>query len=480
MANNTNGRSQSNLTMVYFDHSFEITLLEERDQPKLTMAFIDHDLDAPSLVEHIQSHIEVELGVASHQNGNPSADSPSFDVIASSNPPTNSQITKYTNDFRQQMPSTATNDLDCGAETGVSDGNPSDPDKSIRDDGNFSEGGDSSEDVNLGEDADSSDSPGTRPSLFCLPIEIRTMIWKLALPGRRVFQARAWYCPVSFSNIHTLPPPIKSLSSDANRWVFRVTPWYMGHAHEVPIILKICHESRNFALQHGGFAFRNDFYSEAGLWWNPDLDALFFDYDWRIGMDTWALQGLSGLENVKHISIHSDQAAYLCYEIGYRDGAPWGRSRRRKQDVLALQLSFRESVDMPHYIPEFFPCFKSLSIRFMDLQETVTRWALTNVPPTEGANEWYEECCTITLSLGEDIGTAYEKLARYRELCNIDLAMGIPRRIEVDEDFEDADIHVRFGPVYALRHGVDIGNIRPASWMGIGFDMCRADDPECL
>lgn len=459
------------------------------------MVFIDHDLDAPSSVEHIQSHSEVDLGVSIHNNGNPLADSPFFDAIVSNDPPISSQITEHADDFEQQMPSTTVNDLDPEAAADDSDGNLSDLGNSASDDGDLGEGGNSSDDVDSGEDADSSDISGTRPSLFCLPFEIRFKIWKLVLPGRRVFRARARYGLVP-RTWHTWPleaPRIKLLSPDASRWIFRVARFEdegdgLVHAGIVlPKILEICHESRNFALQHGGFAFVNSSYSEPGIWWNPELDVLFFNHDWDFDKDTWALQGLCGLKLIRNIAIHSDQAKYVCYNIGYRDDAEWAIRfcpRRREDDVLALKLFFRESGNAPHYIPEFFPCFKSLIIRFLDLHKTVTRHkhnigALSWWDSVYTSFHWHEaeDCCTVTLNVGEDIRKARKELARYRKLCMTYKEERNPRGSAVNNSVEWSEI-IRDGPVYALKDGVAINNI--SSWNGIGFEMCRDDDEECL
>lgn len=368
-------------------------------------------------------------------------------------------------------------------------------------------------DDDVRENVASSDIPETGPGLLDLPFEIRSMIWKLLLPGRRVFQARAMYglAPTVNGDETTKTPRIKSLSPDASRWMFRVSDFNQGtneysvvyRGIVIPILLKICRDSRNFALQHGGFAFGNRAYSEPGMWWNPELDVLFFNYDWNLGKDTWALCGLSGLEHVRNIAIHSEQAMYICYDIGYGQNAPYW-SRKQRDDVAALRFSFKESSQVPHYIPEFFDCLKSLIIRFEDLHPPALEifrrcHAFPRFPRPfyshEGKlvpefwwnvhklwghpNGWHEaqDCCTITFNMGEDIKTACKKLARYRGMCYA--VVDKPRRTIANPEFDARDngSRLRKGPIYALKIGVS----HILGWQrGIDFMMCGRNNPRCV
>lgn len=133
-------------------------------------------------------------------------------------------------------------------------------------------------------------------SLFRLPPELRLMIWKLLLPGRRVFKAR--------SSGASMDPR----RSDDRRFVF-------GFDSKVsqPILSQICAESRQFLLDcgHGQFIFGLE--GEAGLWWGPD-DVLLFDQEWCLGWSTPSLEGLKGLERVRNIALDPIQALHIYYE----------------------------------------------------------------------------------------------------------------------------------------------------------------------
>lgn len=133
-------------------------------------------------------------------------------------------------------------------------------------------------------------------SLFRLPPELRLMIWKLLLPGRRVIKARS-------SGAHMDPR-----RSDDRRFVF-------GFDSKVsqPILSQICAESRQCLLDYGHGQFIFGLEGETGLWWGPE-DVLLFDEDWCSGWSTPSLEGLKGLDCVKNIALDSVQARYIYYE----------------------------------------------------------------------------------------------------------------------------------------------------------------------
>lgn len=121
------------------------------------------------------------------------------------------------------------------------------------------------------------------------------MIWKLLLPGRRVFKAR--------SSGASMDPR----RSDDRRFVF-------GFDSKVsqPILSQICAESRQCLLDHGHGHFIFGLEGETGLWWGPE-DVLLFDHEWCVGWSTPSLEGLRGLERVKNIALDPMQARYIYY-----------------------------------------------------------------------------------------------------------------------------------------------------------------------
>ncbi|KAI7779011.1 hypothetical protein LA080_001441 [Diaporthe eres] len=133
-------------------------------------------------------------------------------------------------------------------------------------------------------------------SLFHLPPELRLVIWKFLLPGRRVIKARSFGA--------RLDPRRR----DDRRFVFGFDSKFSQ-----PILSQICAESRQFLLNfgHGQFIFGLE--GETGLWWGPE-DLLLFDQDWCIGWSTPSLEGLKGLDCVKNIALDSTQALYIYYE----------------------------------------------------------------------------------------------------------------------------------------------------------------------
>lgn len=122
------------------------------------------------------------------------------------------------------------------------------------------------------------------------------MIWKLLLPGRRVFKARS-------SGAHMDPR-----RSDDRRFVF-------GFDSKVsqPVLSQICAESRQCLLDYGHGQFIFGLEGETGLWWGPE-DVLLFAQDWCLGWSTPSLDGLKGLDRVKNIALDSIQALRIYYE----------------------------------------------------------------------------------------------------------------------------------------------------------------------
>lgn len=77
--------------------------------------------------------------------------------------------------------------------------------------------------------------------VFCLPLEVRLMIWRLLLPGRRIFEAK---CRFGFPR-------------NAHHHERGVRYWHLGFRQPVsqPVLTQICRESRALALTHGAIIF---------------------------------------------------------------------------------------------------------------------------------------------------------------------------------------------------------------------------------
>lgn len=56
-------------------------------------------------------------------------------------------------------------------------------------------------------------------------------------------------------------------------------------------------------LENGDFIFSKD-PTEPGLWWNANINTLFFNYKWDLRFNSNALEGLQGLDKVKSVIIN--------------------------------------------------------------------------------------------------------------------------------------------------------------------------------
>lgn len=435
-------------------------------QPKLTMVFIEHSLDSSQPEGEEQA---IAPCAATKTTSHNTTCSP-FSYAAESQNSSDSSIglqARDTIDQTEEHVSSTTDNLGPAASVSGDVETRSEP----RGGGSLSDDGRSTRDS-------TSENRETRTSLFRLPIEIRLMIWKLCLPGQRVFRATVRYgFPLDETN---KAPAIRS-SSDPGRWFFRVRA-IQGSPNLK--ILQICSESRDVALQHGKFAFGNDSYEETGMWWNSELDILFFDHDWSLGRDTWGLRDLSGLKYVKNVAVDADQATYIFFEIAYN--GPWFNIERSQRDVLGIALSFREASHTPHYIPEFFTNLAALSIHFKRLHAQIIgdSWRFEAPEIYFDPNRpryWHEDerCCTITFRIGAAVSEARKKLARYRRLCMkyYRLCNGMYRQSPLEMDFEWSDA-IRYGPFYSIKQGICKDEIKFDC--GVCFEMCCDDDDKCL
>lgn len=324
---------------------------------------------------------------------------------------------------------------------------------------------------------DSSDtSPGSaggaviqnQQGLFRLPPELRLIIWELLLPGKRLLRARARY-----GRDRTSQPDDGSSKTKGHqgRWFLRVYNWEMDDDEclfsqlRTPIVLKICQESRKFALQHGSFIFGQcDKNRETGTWWNSELDVLGFDSSWNLELYPWALQNLQGLEHVKNVAIDEAHAWTVCYDAGYNGTHPL-EIPRELRDPLAITFEFRESDDMGHYILEFFPHFQQLGIYFSTMYMGKYREWLLNTRDSSKEFVLEEDTFSVTFRLGSDIQTAVRELRKYRRLC---------MKTNVKGPYDHSWDTLTDGPVYSVKDDdVDIADLD--HWMGAGFGMCQID-----
>lgn len=311
----------------------------------------------------------------------------------------------------------------------------------------------------------------SQQGLFHLPPELRIIIWELILPGKRLMRARAWY---GWDRTGHLDNGSSSKTSLQGRWYFRVYGWEIKDIEgrylklEIPSVLQICMESRGVALRHGTFIFgQRDKSHETGTWWNPDLDVLGFDQSWDLNQHSWALRHLQGLKNVKNVTIDETHAWTFCYRAGYNGEDPYGIPRELREP-LAVAFEFRESVDMDHFILEFFPHFLQLAICFSTIyMRKYRKWFRLNLNNnSRGEFVLDEDAFSVTFRLGSDIETAVKELREYRRLCM--------KTIVTEADEYPSWDTLTDGPVYSVKdEDVDIEDLD--HWMGAGFGMCQAD-----
>lgn len=152
-----------------------------RTQPKLTMVFIEHNLDSSRPEEKIQSMPKTEVTAPSHNDKPPASSGPAVSQNTSSD---HSSISLQASDgvYQSKAHAAATTD-DLGQATTAVCNDISTPTDSSE--GERSSGCDEnlSGDVQAGEDTSSTNNHGAPLGLFHLPVELRSMIWKLGLPG---------------------------------------------------------------------------------------------------------------------------------------------------------------------------------------------------------------------------------------------------------------------------------------------------------
>lgn len=140
-----------------------------------------------------------------------------------------------------------------------------------------------------------------RCHLLELPTELRMMIWDYLLPSPKVLLAKK-----------------RDVTTDED-WENGIThrmQFYLEHHSgrstlEVPLLAKVCRDTRAFLLDHGGFAFGKA--GEGGIWWNAKADMLVIDSTWKEDDFKTHFDGMSGLQHVRHLALDTTQAADLAY-----------------------------------------------------------------------------------------------------------------------------------------------------------------------
>lgn len=192
-----------------------------------------------------------------------------------------------------------------------------------------------------------------------LPIELRMMIWGLLLPDPKVVLAK-----------------MRNVTTDED-WENGITDrmqFYLEHHSgqskpQVPILSKICQDSRAFLSDHGGFAFGKA--GEGGTWWNAKADILVINSTWEDGDFVTQFDGMSGLQYVKRLALDTTQAGDLAYRVAYlTDEVDMPRELRQP---LAIDLTFRSYLrgcgPIDHFIPRLFTGLEHIMLYFPELND---------------------------------------------------------------------------------------------------------------
>lgn len=198
----------------------------------------------------------------------------------------------------------------------------------------------------------------SRCCLLELPIELRMMIWGHLLPDPKVLLAKKRDA---------------TTDEDWENGIRDRIQFYLEHHSgrsklEVPLLAKICQDTRAFLFDHGGFAFGKA--GEGGIWWNAKADMLVINSSWEDGDFETEFDGMSGLHHVTNVALDTTQAADLAYRVSYlRDVI---RPRENRQP-LAVDLTFRSRIrgcgPTDHFIPRLVTGLEHIMLYFPELND---------------------------------------------------------------------------------------------------------------
>lgn len=333
-----------------------------------------------------------------------------------------------------------------------------------------------------GADPKTQDSSGKR-SFFRLPAEIRLIVWRILVPGERIISVRGRYGVSRKAIAQNITPARIKQSSHEPRWFLR--PFHSSPGGpQNPVLLEICQESRDFALQHGSFAFQGSQVEDTGMWWNSSVDVLAFEEPWSNYPDLWAFVGLKGLENIRHVALSSSVAGRLDYVVRYRHE----QDKWRLRDPLIIGFAFLQYPGTPHVVPEFFNHIVSLTIFFDRLRfdDDIDR-----VIP--GCSRLHHDglvhldvdpwCPAVTFQLGSEINTAVRQLETLKRLFLRDADLfGAPEIGMLA--MRGISIPVQMSPciVYGIKDGIDPSELDNSDELRsvVTMGMMVENDEECF
>lgn len=227
--------------------------------------------------------------------------------------------------------------------------------------------------------------------IFSLPFEIRLSIWEYAILDGRMLQPRGEF------------------DSSKKKWIL----WFPRTRQHS--LTQVCRETRKFMLENGDFIFGKD-HTEPGLWWNANVDTLFFNQKWDPRFESNALEGLQGLDKVKSVIIDQDLARWMSYHAIYAQDDPEDDSVNISPDSLEKPVGFR------FCYPDESPYFKFFL--FNGIHPDNLTVLFTRLLPTFDAGPGYVEFDIDAFPdqrvhfnfLNDEVGEVERKLTQLRSL----------------------------------------------------------------
>lgn len=138
-----------------------------------------------------------------------------------------------------------------------------------------------------------------------LPLELRLEIWKMAMPGRRIFEPDITLrLPRARHQHNPEDPPLVRL-----KW-----------KHPPPALRAVCRESRQASDMVGGFKFGRVGNTRQGCWFNYDNDVVFIDPNMMDNVHHMDLRCVSSLGFV-HFEFKTEQGCREVLEIAVQDSS---------------------------------------------------------------------------------------------------------------------------------------------------------------
>ncbi|KAJ4387582.1 hypothetical protein N0V93_008177 [Gnomoniopsis smithogilvyi] len=165
--------------------------------------------------------------------------------------------------------------------------------------------------------------PVSQGSLFCLPLELRRMVYSLLIPLPKKLRPYGRYRRPTCG----YGPKQWGVYFDNFRRTIRP-----------PVLTQVCFETRTYMLEIGSFIFTKPI-NDGGLWWNHEQDSLEFTKDFHVRLEQYVFEDLGGLQHVRKLSFDAYQSIHLAYNAQYTSVSEVEKPVRER-DINAVKLCF--------------------------------------------------------------------------------------------------------------------------------------------